>query len=59
MFLRLQTQWQVVMGGFVGLSYPAVTEVLRLYEVKDKREMFEDLRVMERAALAILNKQED
>lgn len=43
---------------FAGLDYPAVMEILRLYEVKDMRAMFDDIQVMETAAMKILNKRE-
>lgn len=58
-FLALGTQWQRVMGlaGAVvtGIHYPAVTTVFEIYGVTDRRAMFEDLRAMESAALAVFN----
>lgn len=58
MFLKLQTQWVTTMGGIVGLNYEAVDFCFRIYKVKKKQEIFEGLRVMEMAALQILNKRE-
>ena len=56
MFLRLQTQWNVVMGGYVGLNYEALQWLCDLYSIEDRRAMLEGIQVMERAALRILNK---
>ena len=43
------------MGGYVGLDDARITNVMRYRRVKDKLAMFEDLRVMEAAARAVLN----
>lgn len=59
MFTRLQTQWNLVQGGFVGLNYPAVAALLKIYQVEDPAAMMDDLIAMERAALPLLNKRED
>ena len=59
MFLRMQTQWTVVMGGYVGLKYEVLlgaSGLMSLYDVENPREMLEGLRVMEAAALLELNK---
>ena len=56
MFVACQTQWRSgPMGGVLGLDYPGVESVMRMKRVKDKPAMFEDLRVMELAALKVLN----
>jgi hypothetical protein len=57
MFLRLQTQWRTTMSGVVGLDYSAAQWLFRLYEVKDQRELLEDLQTMEVAAMQTINKQ--
>lgn len=59
MFTRLQTQWNLVQGGFVGLNYQAVAALLKIYKVEDPAAMMDDLIAMESAALPILNKRED
>ena len=59
LFLRAQTQWRTTMNGVLGLDYGAVAWLLRLYEVEDQRSMFEDLQVMEAAAMAALNERSD
>ena len=59
MFLRMQTQWAVTMGGYVGLKYEVLlgaSGLMSLYDVENPREMLEGLRVMEAAALLELNK---
>lgn len=59
MFLRMQTQWTVTMGGYVGLKYEVLlgaSGLMSLYDVSNPREMLEDLQVMEAAALLELNK---
>lgn len=58
MFIRMQTQWVVVNGGFVGLNYQSLDFCLKMYRVKQRREMFESLQIMEAAALTILNKRD-
>lgn len=55
MFLRLQTQWSVVMGGYVGLKYECLPWMCSLYSIKDRRSMLEGLQIMERTALKKLN----
>lgn len=55
MFLRLQTQWNVTMGGYVGLQYESLQWLCGLYLVKDTRVMLEGIQVMEAAALKRLN----
>lgn len=55
MFMRLQTQWQVTMGGFVGLRYEVLQWLCGLYSVEDVRTMLEGIQIMEAAALRVLN----
>ena len=53
-FLHLDTQWRVGPTGMpIGLDYGAVETVLRLMETEDGRSVFEDIRIMERAALDV------
>ena len=55
----MQTQWNVSMSGFVGLKYEVLLGaggLCDLYNVKDRREMLEDLKIMEAVALTELNK---
>ena len=55
LFLRLQTQWQFVNGCFLGLQYTAVDALMRILRIKNRAEVFQDLQVMELAALRVLN----
>jgi len=59
MFLRMQTQWNVTMGGYVGLRYEVLLGaggLMSLYDIENPRELLEDIQVMEAAALVELNK---
>jgi len=59
MFLRMQTQWNVTMGGYVGLKYEVLTGaggLMALYDVDNPREMLEGIQEMETVALSELNK---
>jgi len=61
MFLRMQTQWNVTMGGYVGLKYEVLLGaggLMSLYDVDNPRELLEDIQTMEAAALAELNKKD-
>lgn len=55
MFMRLQTQWNVTMGGYVGLRYEPLQWLCGLYSVKDVPTMFEGIQIMEASALNQLN----
>lgn len=57
-FADLMSQWNVGMGGTIGLRYEALPMVLELHGIaaKQKREIFDGLRVMERAAVDEINK---
>ena len=59
MFLRMQTQWNVSMSGFVGLKYEVLLcagGLFDLYNVDNRVAMLEGLKVMEAAALKEINK---
>jgi hypothetical protein len=65
LFCALATQWRVAAGFggvmFLGLHYPAVESAMRLRGVKpkDRARLFAELRVMEAAAAAELNRRRD
>ena len=62
MFLRMQTQWNTTMAGYLGLKYDVLLMqggLFDLYCVDDRLVMLEGLRVMEAAALDELSKTED
>ena len=54
MFLQVCTQWRVSDGRRIGLDYGVVLSLLSLEQEPNPREVLEDVRVMEDAALAKL-----
>ena len=62
MFLRMQTQWTVSMAGYVGLKYEVLLVsggLFDLYDVENRREVLEGLRIMESTALTEFSKKSD
>ena len=58
-FLKVQTQWRVGMGGLIGLDYSAVAWVLKLVVSEDQHlTSLDDLQIMERAVLSHIANQE-
>lgn len=56
MFVRLSTQWKSTgFGGVTGLDYCAVETLFRIYRVKNRKRMMDNLQVMEFAALKVVN----
>lgn len=53
-FMRLQTQWVYGLRGPVGLNYAGVRAALDMMRTEVTTELFDDLQVMESAALKIL-----
>jgi len=61
MFLRMQTQWNVSMSGYVGLKYEVLLSaggLFDLYNVENRRAMLEDLKIMESTALTEIHKKD-
>ena len=61
MFLRMQTQWMVAFGGVTGLKYEVLLSaggLFDIYNVENRREMLEDLKIMEATALTEMNKKD-
>ena len=61
MFLRMQTQWSMSFGGVVGLKYEVLLSaggLFDIYNVENRRQMLEDLKIMEHAALIEMNKKD-
>lgn len=52
LFLRCQTQWRVSQFGRVGLDYPAIMAVARLYRVRLNPSLMDDLQEIEFTILA-------
>lgn len=59
MFMRLQTQWNVIPGGFLGLNYQSVEFLFKIHGVSDAAAMLDDLQAMEIAALQVMNKRKE
>lgn len=59
MFLRLQTQWRVSDGCFLGLIYDSVFRLIDLESIDDKRGMFADIQTMEFSAIPVINEKRD
>lgn len=58
MFLRVQTQWRVGMGGVIGLDYGAVRWLFELEGVSNSAELLEDLQVIEAKVVEILSQRD-
>lgn len=59
MFMRLQTQWHVIAGAFIGLNYQSAEFLFKIHGVVDAAAMMEDLQAMEIAALQVMNKRKE
>lgn len=59
MWSRVCTQWRTSMAGAIGLDYNVLQWVFTLYDVKNPRELLEDLQVMEGAFLDFKARQGD
>lgn len=57
-FSNLSTQWRYSMNGVTGLDYNVLPTVLRMMKVaRDEwHQIFDDIRIMESAALTEINK---
>ena len=55
LFLRCQTQWRTSVGGVTGFDYSSVLALVNMYAYS--KETFEDLQIMEVAAISYLNKE--
>lgn len=57
MFLRMGVDWVYAgMGSCVGFNKQTLQWYMEVYGVEDKRAMLEDLQIMERHALKLMNK---
>lgn len=57
LFMSLTTQWRTSFSGVTGLDYTAVISVIKLTaRKKDRVELFEKVKLIERGALKELNK---
>ena len=57
LFLALSTQWNVSpAGSALGINYVSIESIMRIFSIKKKKRMtmFDDIRLMELAALSVL-----
>ncbi|MBZ0106146.1 MAG: DUF1799 domain-containing protein [Sulfuricella denitrificans] len=54
LFSRLQTQWRMGMAGATGLDYAGMEAAMRIIGTRDRAKMFDDISIMERAALSAM-----
>lgn len=62
LFHAMTTQWRAGMNGATGFDYsavPAVMDLLGIRGKKRRRQVFDDLRTMEREALAMMREARD
>jgi len=57
LFIKMMTQWRTTMGGVIGLDYSVLQMLFDLYDVNNRTDIFEDIQVMERKAITLLNKE--
>ena len=56
LFIRMMTQWRTTMGGVIGLDYSVLQILFDLYDISNRQQVFEDIQIMEREAMKIMNK---
>ena len=56
MFVKVQTQWRVGMGGIIGLDYTSVIEMIKLYTDKPI-DLMESIQVIEASILQTISKE--
>tara|TARA_R100000734_G_scaffold16503_1_gene12577 strand:- start:3263 stop:3505 length:243 start_codon:yes stop_codon:yes gene_type:complete len=56
-FIKMMTQWRTTMGGVIGLDYSVLQMLFDLYDVSNRKEIFENIQVMEQEAMMHMNKE--
>ena len=56
MFLKVQTQWRVGMGGIIGLDYTSVLNMIKLY-TDEPVVLMESIQIIEASILQTVNKE--
>ncbi|MGY6305509.1 DUF1799 domain-containing protein, partial [Proteus mirabilis] len=46
-FSAMNTQWRVGMNGITGLDYKPLNQIMDLLNIKDRANVFRDIRIME------------
>lgn len=55
MFLRMNTQWNISgMGAVLGLNYVALEVMFRVFKVKDRKKLLEEIQLIERGAMDVI-----
>jgi len=57
LFCKMTTQWRTTMGGVIGFDYNVLQMLFDLYDISNKKEIFEDIQVMEQEAMIHMNKE--
>ena len=57
LFIRMMTQWRTTMGGVIGLDYSVLQMLFDLYDIDNRKEIFENIQVMEQEAMLHMNKE--
>ena len=55
-FIKMMTQWRTTMGGVIGLDYSVLQMLFDLYDIDNRKEIFENIQVMEQEAMLHMNK---
>ena len=55
-FASMLTQWRTNGSSVYGLDYNVLPILFRVYKIDDEEMCFNDVRILEQAALAIMNK---
>ena len=55
-FIKMMTQWRTTMGGVIGLDYSVLQMLFDLYDISNRKEIFENIQVMEQEAMLHMNK---
>lgn len=53
----MMTQWRTTMGGVTGLDYSVLQMLFDLYDISNRKEVFEEIQIMEREGMRIYNKE--
>lgn len=56
-FQSMSTQWRSGVGGVTGFDYNVLPWLMKLHSIEDEATAFNDIRVMERAALAKIHEE--
>mgnify|MGYP003129306709 FL=1 len=56
-FIKMMTQWRTTMGGVIGLDYSVLQMLFDLYDIDNRKEIFENIQVMEQEAMLHMNKE--